>query len=786
MTSCSVLAVSGTVARALSPLGSLFDLESLRRPDLVGARSALLAGLAVLALLAVSPAVAGSAPTVSGSTGATPGEGRRLQIAEGGDAGNGVLEAFPGSTNSETSETPEAPLATPLAIAPGEVLGAQRTLVTFVNFAHDRTVNYAPVDAYDVVYDPNEPGSAAAFVAEVSYGRAWLTQSTQFVTGQFEASYDDSACLVRTADGTQQLVDELDNALDFSTVDRWIVVIPSNSSCGFVGLSTLGKWDFDTEQGPQTFSRILLNGSSALNGPLVAHELGHSFAGLQHSLDWECGTEVVGPACTATGTDRYDVMAASADGGHFTPSGKQALEWFDTQIEDVDGAGGTYLLEPYETTGAGLKALRIRADGPYDDFRVLDDYWVSYRKPLGFDSGFAELATDGAMLHLGTEYFPEHSTDATGPSLLLDAKPNGGSQVPDSQDVLLEAGQSFVDTDRGITIETLGIVGSALEVQVTRTKYCGNGVLDDSIGEQCDGSDLGPATCASLGRSGGTLACGSTCEFDTSGCGAELCAPGDVYDEPAGLCTATFLGAGPIDMGLVRNSSTFDLARTTTVATLLTLGGGFLGTNQNFDQTGRSIIWRLNIPFDTQGLPDGATIDSATLRMKYDVFGDPYSNTHPESADDLVLVQTSDPAPTVREESDYGVFLPVDAPPEGAPRIDVSDTYVTNGDVEFPLNATGLSWIDDQGYTLLGMRTGWDVDDVEVAPGEELDFNVNFVPPNSPISGPRLEVVYQPAPEPGAAAALATGIGLLIGLGRRRRAAQGSSRARRCDAPGRV
>jgi hypothetical protein len=714
--------------------------------------------LPLLSLPDVSSAEVGAAQVKAGSPPAAPGQVRRLQIAEGDAAGGGVLETFLGAS------VPPPSLIEARAIVPGEVLGAQRTLVTFVNFANDRTANYAPVDANNYVYNASDPASAAAFVAEASYGRAWLTQSSQFVAGQFQASYDDTDCLVRTEEGTRQLVDDLDNALDFREVDRWIVVIPWNGNCGFVGLSTLGKWAFDTELGPAEFSRIILNGPTAPWAPLVTHELGHSFAGLQHSVDWECGTEVIGPSCTATGTDRYDVMAASVNDGHFTPSGKQALEWFDTQIADVSGAGGTFLLEPYETTGAGLKALRIRANGPYDDFRVLDDYWVSYRKPLGFDSGFSELATDGAMLHLGTEFFSEFSTDATGPSLLLDAKPDGGTQIPDSQDVLLEAGQTFVDVERGISIETIGLVGSALEVLVAVTHYCGNGVLDGSISEDCDGADLGIATCASLGRTNGTLACGSACEFDTSACGPELCTPGDVYDAMTGLCTATFLGAGPVDMGLVRNSSTFDIARTTTVATVLSLGGGFLGTNQNFEGTGRAIIWRLSIPFDTQALPDGAVIDSATLRMKYNVFGDPYSNTHPESADDLVLVQTSDPQPTVREKSDYGVFLPIDDPPEGAPRIDVSETYVPNGDVNFPLNATGLSWIDDQGYSLLGIRTGWDVDDVEVPAGEELDFNVNFVPPYSPISGARLEVVYQPVPEPGTAVALASGVGLLIWL----------------------
>ncbi|MBC8073607.1 MAG: lamin tail domain-containing protein [Deltaproteobacteria bacterium] len=47
---------------------------------------------------------------------------------------------------------------------------------------------------------------------------------------------------------------------------------------------------------------------------------------------------------------------------------------------------------------------------------------------------------------------------------------------------------------------------------------CGNGVVDDS--EECDGSDLGGQSCADVDPSfeGGTLACGASCTFDTTGC----------------------------------------------------------------------------------------------------------------------------------------------------------------------------------------------------------------------------------------------------------------------------
>ena len=56
---------------------------------------------------------------------------------------------------------------------------------------------------------------------------------------------------------------------------------------------------------------------------------------------------------------------------------------------------------------------------------------------------------------------------------------------------------------------------------------CGNGTRE--VGEACDGGDLGGFGCGSLGYQSGTLACRSTCQFDTSGCaGQPECGDGKV------------------------------------------------------------------------------------------------------------------------------------------------------------------------------------------------------------------------------------------------------------------
>ena len=52
----------------------------------------------------------------------------------------------------------------------------------------------------------------------------------------------------------------------------------------------------------------------------------------------------------------------------------------------------------------------------------------------------------------------------------------------------------------------------------TGTGVCGDGILD--VGEQCDGTNLNGHTCVTRGFGGGELGCSSLCRFDTSGCTA--------------------------------------------------------------------------------------------------------------------------------------------------------------------------------------------------------------------------------------------------------------------------
>jgi hypothetical protein len=73
-------------------------------------------------------------------------------------------------------------------------------------------------------------------------------------------------------------------------------------------------------------------------------------------------------------------------------------------------------------------------------------------------------------------------------------------------------GATSIDTDADRAQELANDEGE-------KDPICGNGVINDEVGEDCDGNALGGVTCVNLGFTGGTLTCDPvTCVFDTTMC----------------------------------------------------------------------------------------------------------------------------------------------------------------------------------------------------------------------------------------------------------------------------
>jgi hypothetical protein len=123
---------------------------------------------------------------------------------------------------------------------------------------------------------------------------------------------------------------------------------------------------------------------------------------------------------------------------------------------------------------------------------------------------------------------------------------------------------------------------------------CGNGVKEP--GEACDGVDLGGQTCQSQGFGAGILACNTNCTFNTSGC----------INPPV---TATFISVAAEDGYVLESSETSNTGSSAnaTDSTTSAIRAGDERKNKQF----KGIL-----SFDTASIPDGATVQSVTLRVR--------------------------------------------------------------------------------------------------------------------------------------------------------------------------
>lgn len=108
----------------------------------------------------------------------------------------------------------------------------------------------------------------------------------------------------------------------------------------------------------------------------------------------------------------------------------------------------------------------------------------------------------------------------------------------------------------GKTCQTLGYDGGTLSCNANCTinenlcyqTHCNDGVLDP--GEECDGSNLNGASCQTLGFAGGTLACNANCTYNTSNCSNDVNLCGNGAIDGGEQCDGTNLnGASCISQG---------------------------------------------------------------------------------------------------------------------------------------------------------------------------------------------------------------------------------------------
>jgi hypothetical protein len=327
---------------------------------------------------------------------------------------------------------------TVLAAALSNTFGAQKIAVILVNFQDKPTQTVAtPAQVYDTMFATDGRKSVTAFYKEASYGQAWLDGD---VYGLYTIPVNSTSCNTGSiASYAKQAATAEVGAAKMGTYNRFVYVFPF-IGCGWGGLGTVGG----------NPSQAWINGSPDVG--TISHEMGHNF-GLWHSHALLCDgghTSVCSSGSSIEYGDAFDTMGYGLGGPmHFNAVQKELLGWLNyggsPPITTVQ-TSGTYTINPYETSGAEPKALKVKL--PSGDW-----YYVEYRQALGFDASTLKYnpnVTDGVLVHLWSQQNPN------GIYLL-----NMGTVTPDWTYPALDVGGTFSDPASGIAISSVWANGTA-------------------------------------------------------------------------------------------------------------------------------------------------------------------------------------------------------------------------------------------------------------------------------------------------------------------------------------
>ena len=323
------------------------------------------------------------------------------------------------------------------------VTGEQKVLVVMVNFQNTKEPSLTKEAVRNIVF-----GEVDRYYREISYDTIFLTGD---VLGWYPIPLKQSC---NTTLAKLEAIRAVDSFVDFRNYGRLFIVAPFGPSCGWGGLSDIGKKTVRTSDGNVLISSA---GIRSATFSTVAHELGHQF-GTHHADSLMCkNVAIADSGCVYDEYgDPYDIMGNRVEKhvGHMNALHKENLGWLGEKTLKQISASGLYTLEPIEMAGDGLKAIKIQ--------RKRNDFlYVEYRQPLGFDTviGRNSNVFEGALLHVR-----KPDGDARR-SALIDPTPPG-----DISTSALLPGMIFQDPASGAVVSTVSRTPRSLTLRVTAGK----------------------------------------------------------------------------------------------------------------------------------------------------------------------------------------------------------------------------------------------------------------------------------------------------------------------------
>ena len=363
----------------------------------------------------------------------------------------------------ESGTTSVTQASTMKSAALPNTLGAQRTLMIYVNFVDNPSQPYSMSTAQSMFTTMSD------YWYEVSYQQTWLTGD---VAGWFTVPVSSSTCdYTSLASYAKQAASNAGYVL--SNYDHYVYVFPTWNACSWAGMGQVGGRPSEAWINPQAG---LLLGS-------FAHEMGHNL-GLYHAHALYCpgGVPIAASGCAKIEYgDGFDAMAAPQGTPHYNVFMKELLGWLGAGVSPpiitVPPQYGmaSYTIAPLEvsrnTAPRVLKIPRTAACGSATDY-----LYVESRQALGFDSYISTLnaVPDGSTISPATNLQSGvliHDALPGGPgtigslnsSVLLDMAPmTTGWAGP-----ALDAGLSFTDPVSGLTIAPLSVSSSGTTVAVS-------------------------------------------------------------------------------------------------------------------------------------------------------------------------------------------------------------------------------------------------------------------------------------------------------------------------------